>query len=137
MNPKQDKHMELYCDVLVLYLLVDASLGDCELQRDLSDASDVSDREIGFAPIAAFYKHSGRSIPNQAESGELHDRRARIRSHFAFPKLQGLAHMKSGIRISAEHIPIITKTGSRWTQPKFWHRTRVSCLGGLASGSRR
>ena len=56
MNLQQDRHMELYCDVLVLYLLVDASLGDCELQRDLSDALDSADTERLAAGLRRFHR---------------------------------------------------------------------------------
>lgn len=56
MNLQQDKDMVLYWDVLVLYLLVDASLGDCELQRDLSDALDSADTERLAAGLRRFHR---------------------------------------------------------------------------------
>jgi len=37
-NPDDSDQMELYSDVLVLYLLVESTLGECALQRELGAA---------------------------------------------------------------------------------------------------
>lgn len=38
-----EAHMVLYCDTLVLFLLVESTLGECNLHRELSDALDELD----------------------------------------------------------------------------------------------
>ena len=40
-----DERMERFYDVLVLYLLADSALGDCELKRRLGAALDSGDAE--------------------------------------------------------------------------------------------
>lgn len=43
---EHDKHMELYCDALLLSMLVDSSIGECELLRDLNISLETGDEDL-------------------------------------------------------------------------------------------
>ncbi|HKJ00249.1 MAG TPA: hypothetical protein VKB51_17380 [bacterium] len=43
LNLERDAELDLYCDVVVRYLLVESALGECELQRRLGAALDSAD----------------------------------------------------------------------------------------------
>ncbi len=42
---ENDEHMELYCDALLLSMLVESSIGDCELLRDLNISLETGDED--------------------------------------------------------------------------------------------
>lgn len=49
-----DAHMELYCDVLVRYLLVDSALGECALAHRLEQALESGQMELLAAELRYF-----------------------------------------------------------------------------------
>jgi hypothetical protein len=51
---EQDAQMDLYCDVLVRYLLVGSALGECDLQRRMGGALDSGDTEALAAALRQF-----------------------------------------------------------------------------------
>jgi hypothetical protein len=53
-NPDDFDRMELYCDVLVLYLLVESTLGECALQRELGAALESGVTEDMAAALRSF-----------------------------------------------------------------------------------
>lgn len=42
---ENDNHMEIYCDVLLLSMLVESSIGECELLRDLNISLETGDED--------------------------------------------------------------------------------------------
>jgi hypothetical protein len=62
-NLEEDAHMDLYCDVLVRYLLVGSALGECELSRRLEGALDSGDSDR----LAAGLRHF-ESLPDELKT---------------------------------------------------------------------
>jgi hypothetical protein len=61
-----DANTELYYDLLVLYLLVDSALGECELQRRMGAALDSGETER----LAAELRHFA-TLPEELRSRVL------------------------------------------------------------------
>lgn len=53
-NLESDRQMDLYCDLLVRYLLVGSALGECELHRHLGAALDSGDAERMGTALRSF-----------------------------------------------------------------------------------
>ena len=63
LNLEEDAHMDLYCDVLVRYLLVGSALGECELFRRMGNALDSADSDR----LAAELRHF-EGLPDELKS---------------------------------------------------------------------
>lgn len=52
---QRDADLELYCDVLMIFMLVETVMGDCELMRELGAALDDGSRHQLEAAWDRFY----------------------------------------------------------------------------------
>lgn len=63
LNLEDDARMDLYCDVLVRYMLVDSTIGPCELGRELGQALESGDEAMLVIALGQF-----ESLPEELKA---------------------------------------------------------------------